>query len=73
MGNQMDKDWTWERKDMADFSSEMGPAMAMNLLFLISFSKVTLSWIVLNAAPEELLVLAMVVFLLALAVAKIEA
>lgn len=64
---------TWERKDMADFSSEMGPAMAMNLLFLISFSKVTLSWIVVKAPELELrLVLVMVMFL-ALAKAKREA
>ena len=59
---------------MADFSSEMGPAMAMNLLFLISFSKVTLSLMVVKA-PELLqeavlrLVLVMVDFW-ALALAK---
>lgn len=37
---------TWERKERADGSSEMGPAMAMNLLFLISLSNVTLSLMV---------------------------
>nr|AFK37415.1 unknown [Lotus japonicus] len=55
---------------MADLSSKMGPAMAMNLLFLISFSKETRSWIVVNA--PELLVLAIVTFL-ALAMAENEA
>lgn len=56
---------------MADCSSGMGPAMAMNLLFLISFSKMTLSLIVVKA--PELLRLALVMVMFFLAVAKREA
>ena len=55
---------TWERKEKADCSSEIGPAMAMNLLFFISFSKLTLSLIVVNA-PALLLLLAVTIALFA--------
>lgn len=55
---------TWERKEKADCSSDIGPAMAMNLLFFISFSKLTLSLMVVNA-PAPLLLLAVTIALLA--------
>ena len=42
---------TSERKEKAERSSEIGAAMAMNLLFLISLSKETLSLSVVNAPP----------------------
>lgn len=57
---------------MADLSSETEPAMAMNLLFLMSFSKVTLSLIVVNA-PELLLLLLVLAMVVNLAMAKSEA
>ncbi|MCI82107.1 hypothetical protein A2U01_0103381 [Trifolium medium] len=57
---------------MADLSSETEPAMAMNLLFLMSFSKVILSLIVMNS-PEFLLLLLAIVVVLNLAMAKSEA
>jgi len=57
---------------MADLSSETEPAMAMNLLFFISFSKVTLSLIVVNA-PELLLLLLVLAMVVNLAMAKSEA
>lgn len=44
---------TSARKEKAERSSEIGAAMAMNLLFLISLSKETLSLSVVNAPPEE--------------------
>lgn len=47
---------TSDRKEREDRSSETGPAMAMNLLFLISFSNATLSLRVVNAPPTGLLV-----------------
>lgn len=46
----------------------MGPAMAMNLLFLISFSNVTLSLRVVNAPEEELELLAVTIGLLPAAI-----
>lgn len=45
---------TRERKERAERSSEMGPAMAMNLLFLISLSNVTLSLMVVYAPAPAL-------------------
>lgn len=47
--------FTSERKEKAERSSEIDPAIAMNLLFLISLSHVTLSLRVVNAPPPELL------------------
>lgn len=44
---------TSERKEKAERSSEIGAAMAMNLDFLISLSKETLSLSVVNAPPPE--------------------
>ena len=63
---------TWERKEKADGSSEMGPAIAMNLLFLISLSNVTLSLMVVYA-PALLLLLPVTMALLAPVRAKSEA
>lgn len=57
---------------MADLSSETEPAMAMNLLFLMSFSKVILSLIVVNA-PELLLLLLVLAMVVNFAMAKSEA
>lgn len=51
---------TSERKEKADSSSEMGAAMAMNLLFFISFSKLTLSAMLLYS-PWLVLLLAVMV------------
>jgi hypothetical protein len=64
---------TWERKEKADGSSEMGPAIAMNLLFLISLSNVTLSLMVVYAPALLLLLLPVTMALLAPAMAKSEA
>lgn len=50
----------------------MGPAMAMNLLFLISFSNVTLSLRVVNAPEEELELLAVTIGLLPAAITSRE-
>lgn len=44
---------TSARKEKAERSSEIGAAMAMNLLFLISLSNVTLSFSVVKAPPPE--------------------
>lgn len=46
---------TSERKVKAERSSETGPAIAMNLLFLISFSNVILSFRDVNSLPPRLL------------------
>jgi hypothetical protein len=64
---------TWERKERADGSSEMGPAMAMNLLFLISLWNVTLSLMVVYAPALLLLLLPVTMALLAPERAKSEA